>query len=363
MRPSLRTLSKFIHPTRSLSSQEAVVAEINIPSSISSNFHNRVEEFYGSIDASYQKPKELNDLSIANWTKELNRTIKKEDPNLARTLEDVRNSKDITIVVLNGVSHPEVLSSEVPKSEAEFHDNTSLQKKLKKIEAIFSAYTGNIGITPEQYTADNNYVGYIFSDPQSKHLSRTEGKLRWHTDGWQNPLPPENIVLMGLHSNKTRVHTEITTFDQIVDHFRKNNKDDLLQSLNRYCQVINPMSEIDPHEQVRILNLEKKEIIFSHQGNFYTLSNSKKFGEALLYLEDALEEIKPFFSDEIRSGMIVGLNNLKNVHQKKPKGDMNSEGSEKTETTHLTPGKNVKAEEAKRLLGRMVGNKDNSILK
>ena len=65
--------------------------------------------------------------------------------------------------------------------------------------------------------------------------------------------------------------------------------------------------------------LKKKLSNFLYQGSFS--SKNPKFQEAILYLNESFDAIKPLISIEISAGQIVAIDNLSTVHQKKVEED------------------------------------------
>lgn len=309
--------------------------EIEIKKPIAEQLFEDVSTHY---DNPNHTPKQLNAKLAAKWSQHLEKIIKKEDPELSRILEEVKTEKN-SAILLSGIIQPEILPLEVPKTNEDLQGNQSLQKKLMSTEAIFSAYALSLGLNPDT-CANGSLVGYIFASPSNHDLSQTSGKLRWHNDGWQTGDPVEKILLMGLFNDNSGTRTELLTFDQISDHFKKNGKDDLLQVLNEYCYVENPFNEVQVFQQAKILDQKTGKINFSCQGIFSSKFN--KFEEAISYLDESLDVIKPLISIEISPGQIVAIDNLSTVHQKK--------------VEEADPSKEMTPIFKKRLLGRMTGD-------
>ncbi len=335
MRPIRKALPTFSKILAGNLSNFSSVREIEIKRPIAEQLFEDVTTHY---DNPNHTPKPINKKLATKWSQHLEKIIKKEDPELSRTLEAAKVEKN-AVVLLSGIIQPEILPLEVPKTNEELQGNKSLQKKLMSTEAIFSAYALSLGLNPDPCT-DGSLVGYIFASPSSSNLSQISGNLRWHNDGWQTGDPVEKILLMGMFNNNSGTRTELLTFDQISDQFKKNGKGDLLQALNEYCYIENPFDEVQVFQQAKILDQKTGKINFSCQGIFS--SKNPKFQEAILYLNESFDAIKPLISIEISPGQIVAIDNLSTVHQKK--------------VEEADPSKEVMPIFQKRLIGRMTGD-------
>ncbi|MBU6338805.1 MAG: hypothetical protein KGQ36_02410 [Rickettsiales bacterium] len=313
MRSSLQrptsTIAKLFFPKSNFSTIE----NVKIPDSVSEQFRGRVEKFYEPFfQSSNCNIRPFSSREAKAWRKELEKIITKEDPRLLETLEQINRTD--SMVIMSNVAFPEISESEVLTSSDELKSFKSTQKD-RSIEAILHSYSHILGVN------ETEGFYYLFADKDEKNPNsyKSSQTLKWHNDGWGSGEAARYIVLGGLYDNKTDTKTKLITYDNIVSHFVKNDKQHLLDALSSYFYVDDTSAE-SLYIQAKILDEERYKINYSQYGDFrpVSVSGGDLAKEAISFLNQSLAEISAT-SIKITPGIVAKINNDESLHTKEVK--------------------------------------------
>lgn len=303
---------------RNLSSTALRVANVSIPSDISKEFYNITLEHLQKSASSIDSLKPMSLEEGESGTKLLKELIR-NDPKTHESVEKIKEDKDLTGIVINGIGVSNITKEEIP-TEVSHLQNPQLIKKLRPNEIATYAYGSILGANPTDYMVAGSFVTPIFSTEQDRYRNssfRSGKELLWHNDGWSD-VPAHYVILLGLVGKK-EIRTEIVDARDIITHFQKSGKQDYLDVLGKISEQID---FAENYSDVRILDSDGK-ISYAQYGNFMAKSESDSatFRKAISFLQDSLysKEI-PTFGLSIGSGQALIQRNDRGLHRKTTEG-------------------------------------------
>ncbi len=224
---------------------------------------------------------------------------------LAQTLAE--KSK---IIYLQGLNFPSVDSNVIPKTIYN-SDSEMIGNRDVAICKISSSLV--LGLL-----VNTNKKGEIFqtiypTEESKGSNSKFDGdrELLWHNDGWNKGVD-ELTILVGVKGHDA-VKTKVILAETIIDYFKKNGKEEDLESLFKITTIAENNSDFD-YEYGKIIDPETNEIRFAKYGCFGYHQNDVKVLNAIKLLQKYLEEIDPDFSESLQSGDMLILQNKHGLH-------------------------------------------------
>lgn len=314
------------------------VFKITVPTEVSKEFKRKIDLHYNSLSSRDFSLKEFKEKEGNLWREEL-RQIASLNHEFSDKLQQAKEISPFSTII-NGISLDAIDQKIIPKNQADLQ-NQDLMKKLRPSEISIIAYSGLLGISSDDYLQDR-YTGFIFATEANKDkkgsFQSSKVNLGWHNDGWSSGETMPYVVLLGVTGNN-KAQTQLISYNKIVDYFIKNNKINLLQSLNEYCEVVG-VNEYLPNT-IKILDQETRTINFADYGNFHPKGgNPTTFIEAIEFLNKTLSKVEPS-TTIINNGDLVAISNQHGLHRRV--------STDTPEATDLV---------GKRLVARILGTKD-----
>lgn len=226
--------------------------------------------------------------------------------NLTKTLAE--KSK---IIFLQGLNFPSIDSNIIPKTSRN-SDSEMIGNRDVAICKISSALM--MGLLVDTKNKDREIFQLIYPTKEAKgRESEFDGDrdLLWHNDGWHNGVD-ELTILVGVKGHDA-VKTKVILAETIIDYFKKNGKEEDLESLFKITTIAENNKDFDLLYG-KIIDPKTHEIRFSNYGSFGYHQNDKKILNAIKLLQKYLEEIDPDFSESLQSGDMLILQNKHGLH-------------------------------------------------
>lgn len=280
--------------------------------------HRDISEEFCDLVVKSCKPLELEDAEIRPFSRKsgeraaetLKGLIKKHEP-LDKAFKQVRAENAVASIV-TGIELPDITF--VPKSAMDLQAR-SFKAMFRPMEIISYSYARLLGIDPQNYMG-SNIVTPIYVDEGSKdhpNSYKSAQTLPFHNDGWGEYGAIPKVLLLGWQGHNEAV-TELISFEQIRDHFKKSGKQNLWKVL---CEENYTQGEIIP-VPIRIFDEKEKKINYAQYANLLPRgSDYQSFDEAISFLNETLETLTPLVSESIQRGEAHSYDNEGSLHRKK----------------------------------------------
>ncbi|NCA28414.1 MAG: hypothetical protein EBS92_03975 [Proteobacteria bacterium] len=228
--------------------------------------------------------------------------------------EQIEKASNSPIVLISGLKVPEIPQSMVPKLKYDFKKIYNCQQT--KIAELVAGLVVNRFV---KFSDKNKIFDTIYptqDDADRKDSFASSKELLWHNDGWAHD-PEGQVALFCVNGNKSAI-TEVISSQQIIDYFKSNHKEHLLNSLQGDFEIVAGGEEYI-RQQAKILDGDK--IRYAKYGKFIpTNTNKTEFKqslEAISELNKCLEYIAPALSLSLQNGDLLIIDNAKNLHRRK----------------------------------------------
>lgn len=281
-------------------------------------FSRDISEEFCDLVLKSCKPLEIEEAEITPFSKKsgeraaetLKGLIKKHET-LDKSFRRVRAENAVASIV-TGIQLPDIAF--IPKSASDLQTR-SFKAMFRPMEIISYSYVRLLGIDPQNHMG-SNIVTPIYVDEGSKNHPnsyKSAQTLPFHNDGWGEYGAIPKVLLVGWQGQNEAV-TELISFEQIRDNFRKSGKENLWKVL---CEENYAQGEMIP-VPIRIFDEKEKKINYAQYANLLPRgSNYQSFDEAISFLNKTLETLTPLVSESIQRGEAHSYDNEGSLHRKK----------------------------------------------
>ena len=235
-----------------------------------------------------------------------------QHPQFTKDLAEVLKNQS-KIIFFEGLDFPQISKHEIPKTNRGV-DSGMIGNRDAMICKISSALMMGlvVNINKEGGTFQPIFPTDESIGSDSKFDSNKD--LLWHNDGWMKGTD-ELTILVGVKGHEA-VKTKVILAEQIIDHFKKNGKEEELKYL-MYATTIAGHEEDFDFEYGNIIDPKTRQIRYSQYGTFAHHNADSKQKQAVELLKKFLNEIDPIFCESLQSGDLLILQNKHSLHARK----------------------------------------------